>query len=590
MFGKKIFGDLKNFVTLMVIALTFFISAPAFAEESPKITAKEMTFYICDVNNAVPHPVYFIGNSDVPYLSLKDCGELYTTLKRNFIHQNQNISFNLKFSKSGEVGTLTRVDGEPYSMTVDCAADKITFLDYDAFVRPDERRVLIDILSADDPSSDDEVIFFRRTNDSYERYGDELVLDLAKYGIDLVADEKDCYIPAQTFSDFLLSLQYVNLFYNGEAFFVAPYGGMNTEIDENTPSMGKLFYSVKPKKISAAMGKFNYAELCLAFDNLYGLKEIHGIDSFDNLCRQIGYNEILTGTDVDQFDAALFTILSKHLDDLHSNFNAASPFSRENIHEDLLNKIGVGRSFHALLSQYKTYLDARRKFYPDGVPAYEEIGNTAYITFDGFKGIPEGADYYQTPPNENAKDTIGIITYAYSQIMRENSPIENVVLDLSCNLGGEADTAIFTISSFLGEGYASLKNTMTNALATGVYNVDVNLDHKYNSDDRGFLNKKLFCIISPVSFSCGNLVPNIFKNSNQVTLIGRTSGGGSCVVLPMTTACGTDFQLSGPTRLSFLKNGSFYDIDRGAEPDYPLMFPESFYNRAELTRLINEIK
>ncbi|MBQ7476392.1 MAG: hypothetical protein IJT06_03235, partial [Selenomonadaceae bacterium] len=158
------------------------------------------------------------------------------------------------------------------------------------------------------------------------------------------------------------------------------------------------------------------------------------------------------------------------------------------------------------------------------------------------------------------------------------------------NLGGEADTAIFTISSFLGEGYASLKNTMTNALATGVYHVDVNLDHKYNSDDRGFLNKKVFCVISPVSFSCGNLVPNIFKNSNQVTLIGRTSGGGSCVVLPMTTACGTNFQLSGPARLSFLKNGSFYDIDRGAEPDYPLMFPESFYNRAELTKLINEIK
>ena len=104
------------------------------------------------------------------------------------------------------------------------------------------------------------------------------------------------------------------------------------------------------------------------------------------------------------------------------------------------------------------------------------------------------------------------------------------------------------------------------------------------------MNKKIFCLISPVSFSCGNLVPNVFKNSNRVTLIGRTSGGGSCIVLPMTNAIGTNFQISGPMRLAFTKNGSFYDIDRGAEPDCPLMFPKSFYDRVTLTKYINEIK
>lgn len=59
------------------------------------------------------------------------------------------------------------------------------------------------------------------------------------------------------------------------------------------------------------MGKFNYAELCFAFDHLYGLKEVHGIDSFDNLCRQIGYEEILSGTNVEEADEALFTIIPK---------------------------------------------------------------------------------------------------------------------------------------------------------------------------------------------------------------------------------------------------------------------------------------
>ncbi len=60
--------------------------------------------------------------------------------------------------------------------------------------------------------------------------------------------------------------------------------------------------------------------------------------------------------------------------------------------------------------------------------------------------------------------------------------------------------------------------------------------------------------------------------------------------MPMTTATGTYFQISGPKRLAFTKNGSFYDIDRGADPDYTLMFPEDFYERESLTKYINTLK
>ena len=180
--------------------------------------------------------------------------------------------------------------------------------------------------------------------------------------------------------------------------------------------------------------------------------------------------------------------------------------------------------------------------------------------------------------------------YAYSQIMRENSPIENVVLDLTNNGGGDADTAIFVISAFLGNGFGSLKNTLTGALATAVYNVDINLDGKFDENDRGLTGKKCFCLTTMNSFSCGNFVPCVFKNSNMVTLLGKTSGGGSCVVLPLTTAYGTFFRISGPSRLAFTKNGSFYDIDQGAEPDFTLAFPETFYDREALTDYINNLR
>lgn len=152
-----------------------------------------------------------------------------------------------------------------------------------------------------------------------------------------------------------------------------------------------------------------------------------------------------------------------------------------------------------------------------------------------------------------------------------------------------ADAAVFVISAVLGDGSVSALNPMTGAMATAVYNVDLNLDHQYGQEDQGLTTKNVCCLTSPVSFSCGNLVPCVFKNSNQVTIIGRTSGGGSCVVLPMSSACGTGFQISGFTRLAFIKNGSFYDIDQGAVPDFTISKYMSFYDRERLTEYIDSL-
>ena len=72
-------------------------------------------------------------------------------------------------------------------------------------------------------------------------------------------------------------------------------------------------------------------------------------------------------------------------------------------------------------------------------------------------------------------------------------------------------------------------------------------------------------------------------------MLGRTSGGGSCVVLDISSAWGTSFQISGTQRLSFIKNGAYYDIDRGADPDFVITSPEKFYDREALTDYINSL-
>ena len=140
----------------------------------------------------------------------------------------------------------------------------------------------------------------------------------------------------------------------------------------------------------------------------------------------------------------------------------------------------------------------------------------------------------------------------------------------------------------LGDAPFSIKDMATGAMSTAVYRADINLDHEFDEKDT-VADKNLYCLISPVSFSCGNLVPAALKSSQKVTLIGRTSGGGSCSVQPMTTAYGTVFQISSALRMSFLKNGSFYDIDQGVEPDYYIDNIANFYDRAALTRYINSL-
>ena len=200
-------------------------------------------------------------------------------------------------------------------------------------------------------------------------------------------------------------------------------------------------------------------------------------------------------------------------------------------------------------------------------------------------------DYYGDPDADfSALDTCGKIIQAHRQITRENSPVENVVLDLSCNLGGKPAAAVYALCWFLGDAQISVKDSFSGAETTTVYRADINLDRKFDEQDtlagRGL---NLYCLISPVSFSCGNLVPWAFKMDGNVKLLGSKSRGGSCAILPMTTVWGTSFAVSGPLRVSFMINGAYYDADRGVEPDYVIRSYDHLYDREKLTDYINSL-
>lgn len=315
------------------------------------------------------------------------------------------------------------------------------------------------------------------------------------------------------------------------------------------------------------------------------------IDNFaDFLTLNAGLTEQMLDTDPNRFDRAIQLLTSVCFDDLHSGFIQSSWRSGKDEIGSLLGGLtNMGTSTTSMLRADSRFANARKAVYREWVPGYEEIGDTAFITFDEFAFERDDVkDYYQYA-FDAPKDTIELILHANRELNRGDSPVVNVVVDLSNNGGGSATAAIFAISWMLGSSSIALRDTLTGAETTITYQADIDLDHKFGSvgDSLAAMGYKVYCMISPKSFSCGNLVPAACKGSGHVTLIGQSSSGGTCVVLPCTSASGTLYQISGSKQLSVVRNGAFYNIDRGIEPDVLLTKPSSFYNQPALVEYLH---
>jgi hypothetical protein len=320
----------------------------------------------------------------------------------------------------------------------------------------------------------------------------------------------------------------------------------------------------------------------MIMDYFYGLKEQHGIRDFDEFFTEAGLKDKLLSQDPKESSDAFFEVCFLYLDDLHSVYLHNSYLAGA----DYSGRRFAGSSYASMVGVYSRFKKAREAQYPDGVPGYEEIDNTAYITFDVFSPIDENADYYKNAPTADTTDTVGRLLYAFNQITRKDSPVENVVFDLSYNGGGDQTTASFVLGMILGTASMIIEDTMTGAYVCERVMADANLDGKFDEKD-SLTGYNLFCITSPGTFSCGNWAASELKDSKIVTMLGQRSGGGTCVVIPLSLADGTYLRTSSFRRMASIKNGALYDIDLGVEPDLYIGKPSAFYDREELTRYIN---
>ena len=603
-----------------------------------QIGMKTYPFYLFTSQETWPEefPLYFAdGAADFPFVELADWAKLLNWLYPK-VDPTLFGGYEVRTETDKEHGVVLFIRENSHYAAFDFQNKTIFWDDFMGFLRQ-TTGAYIDI-SGFPPEDEEGRPFLLNMTSSRDRYGDVTELHLADYDIPMIAQEGKYLVPLQTLSAFFTVPYQVGFFFNQEALFVssisdmadpeeaflqrlaeagllteemilevqASEGGQEEKMAammENalTTEIGMaLFlqfqaslqtslyplYAAGPKgKRSQALTDYGFQELCLELDSFYGLKDAHNIKDFFTLFLQTGLMSSLLDPDAGKADSAIAELTQYWLDDGHSGFNSPSYLAEEDPSEGVA--FGVSMLSRDLQGQAANRF---RAAHPEAGPGYYETGNTAYVTFDLFSvdgSEEEGLDYYAMAEKDQLPDdTLGLIIKAHRQITRENSPIENVVLDLSCNGGGAAPAAIFTLGWFLGEAPVSMQNSFTGSETTTLYRADVNLDHQFDEKDT-LSHLNLYCLISPSSFSCGNLVPWAFKADGRVTLLGKVSGGGACVVQHMTTAWGTTFQISGIKRISFTKNGAYYDVDRGVEPDYIIRSYDHFYDREALTKFIN---
>ena len=540
--------------------------------------------------------MYFLNdNKQIAYYDMDTvCHIMNRIYQGGYGDYEKDPDYELTWTADENVVTFLRESG--YDMILDFDQDTARFTDFDCFICHSYDMTTVDLSHSSGYDEEGKPVYLQRVEErSYSRFGKEMLFDLDSYDIDLVMQDGHYYIPAQTMADILIGSTYTLYLYNGEEAFYVNYANFGEDC-ALMEGAAEEYYSVTGVERTQELIDYTYNELCMVLDYSYGLKETHSIEDFDDYFEEVAYDshslkELLRSTDPVQMEQALWVLTLKAFDDLHSNYAAPSAYTGIDQMESIYS-VGYGTSVLHYMSVMQEYRNARAEAVGTiggSIPGYEEIGDTAFVTFDSFR--PVAKDYYAQPPQseEDVADTVGLLIYAHSMITRENSPIKNIVMDLSCNSGGAEDAVAFVCAWFLGEADIYLANPVTDASSVSVYRCDANLDHVFDEKDT-VSDYNLYCLISPASFSCGNLAPCMFDCSGKVTLIGKTSGGGSCVVLPLTTASGSFFQISGFRRVSSMKNGSFYNADQGIDPDIELTKLDSFYDREGLVKYLHELK
>lgn len=528
-------------------------------------------------------PVYYF-EEDVPSISVRNFFEMmqgqldFEVIEDKYEDESEGVVYDYKKYidyeyKEGvvylaavieyyEEGTETLVEEENYKIEIDGNTNKVNIHEYDFFNA-------IDRIKQEGEVGTDMKLRFGNTTRTTELEG-PLVMDLTKYDLEMKIHEDDVWMPIPVISQIILNNIYHDVYYNGNKIFsydLSEYMGdhyttISYHLNKNN-AVGRT--------MSQAIKELTYNQLRMNFDLFYGNKEALGAGGYEKYLSKYK-DDIINGDKVDHYRAIADLIAS--LDDPHSSkvvdgFYASSDESfgtkgiigpRNQAINDAAIALGeFGDDGYFVSSTFRVTISEDKK--------------TAIIRFDGFD-----------------HDTTSLMEEAFEEKIATVETIENVIFDVSSNLGGIVGRAWEVLGFMVPDGEPFLYSDY-NPLTTEGTTTEIYADTKY-------YDYNYFIITSPASFSSGNMFPTLAQDNNLATIIGFRSGGGASSIISWVLPTGTIYRVSSNnvfarkvvTEVEGETVVSYESHEYGVEPDIPVPFEnyKGLRRYGDILDLVNE--
>lgn len=175
----------------------------------------------------------------------------------------------------------------------------------------------------------------------------------------------------------------------------------------------------------------------------------------------------------------------------------------------------------------------------------------------------------------------------FDQILAVAPDLENIVLDLSWNTGGNVG-ALYRIVGFITD--QPFRVTGIDRDTGGYSSSYVVID---GVPSYGNLNWAL--LTTPVTFSAANQMATIFMENDLGPIVGVQSGGGACSITPILLPNGTAFTMSS-NNINAYRTGTgttqdpyvYHNNEFGITPDYPITIDKIYDTQTLLDVFNNE--
>ena len=353
-----------------------------------------------------------------------------------------------------------------------------------------------------------------------------ILFNLDMYEIDIHQYEDDLFIPFYL-ANLLLTGPLLEMHTTDDLIYITDPSNSISDVSDRMESDSLDFdIEITPKNTEKYM-KFY-------FDYFYGLKEYYDVESFSSIIDTFNIDEAENPNELNvRIDAFI-----KSLDDPHTSIIFGGTYNIDfEASEEYIN----GGKTEVLMNS----LDQRNcKERDDSYRIYEQ-NNITHVELNGF-----------------SSNVLYIIDY-----LDELNKGENVILDLTCNTGGQLNAVLELLVYMYPE-----------SIAVNFYypKIDETISEEYFRNIHRHHELNYTVLTSEVTYSAANLFVSIFKDYDLGVVVGsKTSGGGSPIeyeVLPN----GATIVYSSPLILS---DNEGVIIEDGIEPHvyYEVDFDQNDY-------------